>query len=56
MRIGGSGAQREMIQDMLLLALLRCGETGKAHQLLDRRLHRRPSPRDARWNELLTGV
>lgn len=55
-RIGGSGAQREMIQDMLLLALLRCGETGKAHELLDRRLHRRPSPRDARWNELLTGV
>lgn len=48
-RIGGSGAQREMIEDMLLIALMRSGETAKARALLDRRLHRRPSPRDARW-------
>ena len=48
-RIGGSGAQREVIHDMLLLALMRSGEKAKAGDLLDRRLHRRPSQRDARW-------
>ncbi|TDH59916.1 tetratricopeptide repeat protein [Dankookia rubra] len=48
-RIGGSGAQREMLEDMLLIALMRSGEAAKARALLDRRLHRRPSPRDARW-------
>ena len=48
-RIGGSGAQRELFEDMLLLALMRSGEAAKARALLDRRLHRRPSPRDARW-------
>ena len=52
-RIGGSGAQREMIEDMLLLALMRGGEAPKARELLDRRLHRRPSPRDTRWHALL---
>ncbi|HEX2553230.1 MAG TPA: tetratricopeptide repeat protein [Microvirga sp.] len=52
-RIGGSGAQREMIEDMLLLALMRSGEAVKAGALLDRRLHRRPSSRDARWHGLL---
>ena len=49
LRIGGSGAQREMLEDMLLLALMRSGEAAKARALLDRRLHRRPSPRDAAW-------
>ena len=48
-RIGGSHAQREMIEDMLLLALMRSGEAAKARDLLDRRLHRRPSQRDSRW-------
>jgi hypothetical protein len=48
-RVGGSGAQREIIEDMLLLALMRSGESRKARDLLDRRLHRRPSQRDARW-------
>jgi hypothetical protein len=48
-RVGGSGAQREVIEDMLLLALMRSGESVKARDLLDRRLHRRPSQRDARW-------
>jgi len=48
-RIGGSGAQRELIEDTLLVALMRSGETKKARALLDRRLHRRPSPRDMRW-------
>lgn len=53
-RSGGSGAQREMIEDTLLLALMRSGEAAKAHALLDRRLHRRPSPRDTRWHGLVT--
>lgn len=48
-RIGGSHAQREMIEDMLLLALMKSGEATKARDLLDLRLHRRPSLRDARW-------
>ena len=52
-RIGGSGAQREMLEDMLLLALMRGGEAAKARALLDRRLHRRPSPRDTRWHGLI---
>ncbi len=54
-RIGGSGAQREVVEDTLLLALMRSGETAKARTLLDRRLHRRPSPRDTRWRALLEG-
>jgi hypothetical protein len=48
-RIGGSHAQREMIEDTLLVALMQSGEAAKARDLLDRRLHRRPSLRDARW-------
>lgn len=50
-RIGGSGAQREVIEDTLLVASMRAGQTDKASALLDRRLHRRPSPRDMRWSE-----
>lgn len=52
-RIGGSGAQHEVVEDTLLLALMRSGESAKARALLDRRLHRRPSPRDAHWQSLL---
>jgi hypothetical protein len=52
-RIGGSGAQREIVEDTLLVALMRSGESAKARALLDRRLHRRPSPRDSRWHGLL---
>ncbi|WP_206664650.1 hypothetical protein [Dankookia rubra] len=50
-RIGGSGAQREMIEDMRLIALMRSDEAMRARALLDRRLHRRPSPRagSASW-------
>ncbi|MFC7555335.1 hypothetical protein ACFQU7_28510 [Pseudoroseomonas wenyumeiae] len=53
-RIGGSGAQREVIEDTLILALMRSGEAAKAHALLDRRLHRRPSLRDTRWLSQIT--
>lgn len=52
-RIGGSGAQRELVEDMLLLSLMRSGEAAKAGALLDRRLHRRPSPRDKAWHGML---
>jgi len=48
-RIGGSGAQREVIEDTLLVALLRSGESTQARALLDERLHRRPSRRDRQW-------
>ena len=49
-RVGGSGAQRELLDDMLLLAAMRSGEAAKASAMLDRRLHRRPSPRDKAWH------
>lgn len=55
-RIGGSGAQREVIEDTLLVALMRSGEAPKASALLDRRLQRRPSPRDARWLDQLANT
>ena len=48
-RIGGSHAQREIIEDTFIVASIRSGELSKARDLLDRRLHRRPSSRDARW-------
>ncbi|MDH2076838.1 tetratricopeptide repeat protein [Pseudomonas atacamensis] len=53
-RIGGSGAQREIVQDTLLVSLMRAGESQKARALLDQRLHRRPSVRDSRWLTALT--
>lgn len=52
-RIGGSGAQREIVEDTLLVALMRSGQAEAARALLDRRLHRRPSPRDAAWRAAL---
>ncbi|MDA9526566.1 hypothetical protein XI06_41010 [Bradyrhizobium sp. CCBAU 11434] len=48
-RIGGSHAQRELIEDTFLVALMRGGELPRARNLLDTRLHRRPSLRDTRW-------
>ena len=50
-RLGGSGAQREVVEDTLLVALMRSGDLARARSLLDRRLHKRPSPRDARWRD-----
>jgi hypothetical protein len=54
-RIGGSHAQRDMIEDTLLVALIKAGEAEKARGLLDARLHRRPSLRDMRWRAGLAG-
>lgn len=48
-RIGGSHAQRELIEDTYIVALMRCGGLPRARALLDARLHRRPSLRDTRW-------
>ena len=48
-RIGGSHAQRELVEDTFIVALMRSGELPRARAMLDARLHRRPSPRDTRW-------
>lgn len=48
-RIGGSHAQRELIEDTFIVALMRSGELPRARAVLDARLHRRPSLRDTRW-------
>jgi len=48
-RIGGSHAQREIIEDTYIVALIRAGDLPRARAVLDTRLHRRPSPRDTRW-------
>lgn len=47
-RIGGSHAQREVIEDTLLEAYLRTGRWPHAESLLTERLARRYSPRDLR--------
>lgn len=44
--VGGSAAQREVIEDTYLHALLRAGRIAEARGLLVRRLDRRPSRRD----------
>jgi hypothetical protein len=48
-RIGGSHAQREIVEDSLIVAFLGSGQSGKAARLLRSRLARRPSARDERW-------
>ncbi|WP_316181082.1 tetratricopeptide repeat protein [Bradyrhizobium sp. SZCCHNRI1009] len=53
-RIGGSHAQREVIEDTYILSLIRSGALTQAREVLDTRLHRRPSARDTRWRALTT--
>src|SRR4029453_13286862 len=48
-RIGGSHAQRELIEDTFIVALMKSGDFARARAMLDRGLTRRPSPRDVRW-------
>jgi hypothetical protein len=48
-RIGGSHAQREVVEDSLIIALLGSGQSAKAARLLRSRLARRPSARDEGW-------
>lgn len=52
-RIGGSGAQREVVEDTLLVAMMRGGDVTGATNLFNSRLHRRPSLRDAHWRDRL---
>jgi hypothetical protein len=44
--LGGSAAQREVVQDTLLHGLLAAGRFEQARDVLERRLDRRPSRRD----------
>jgi tetratricopeptide (TPR) repeat protein len=48
-RIGGSHAQREIVEDSLIIAFLRSAHPAKAAPLLHTRLGRRPSARDEAW-------
>jgi len=48
-RLGGSDAQREIIEEARIAALLRADRWDEARTLLDRRLDRRRSPRDEAW-------
>ncbi|HEV7755877.1 MAG TPA: FAD/NAD(P)-binding protein [Mycobacteriales bacterium] len=45
-RLGGSAAQREIVEDTLLFALVQAGRLDHARLVLQRRLDRRPSRRD----------
>ena len=46
--LGGSAAQREVLEDTLVYALARSGQGERAAAVLDQRLSRRTSPLDAR--------
>ncbi|MDN4162160.1 pyridine nucleotide-disulfide oxidoreductase [Nocardioides abyssi] len=48
-RLGGSDAQREVVEETRIAALLRAGRYDEARVLLDRRLDRRPAERDRHW-------
>ena len=48
-RIGGSHAQREIVEDSLIIAYLRSGQSARAAPLLHARLSQRPSARDEAW-------
>lgn len=47
-RVGGSAAQREIVEETLLFALVNEGRQVEATELLEARLDRRPSPLDRR--------
>jgi pentatricopeptide repeat protein len=48
-RVGGSDAQREIVEETRIACLIRAGRYDEARDVLDRRLDRRHSPRDAAW-------
>jgi hypothetical protein len=48
-RLGGSDAQREILEETRICALLRADRYDEARRVLDARLDRRASPRDERW-------
>jgi hypothetical protein len=51
-RVGGSDAQREVVEETLLTALLRADRFEEAGRLIDTRLDRRPCRRDEWFREL----
>ncbi len=51
--LGGSAAQREVLEDTLVYALARAGRGQQAAAVLDQRLSRRASPLDARRRAVL---
>jgi hypothetical protein len=53
-RIDGRGAQRETVEDMFILALMRSSTAATAQAVLERRFHCRPLPRDLHWSSLLS--
>ncbi|SDR89600.1 FAD/NAD(P)-binding protein [Microlunatus soli] len=55
-RVGGSAAQREIVEEALLFCLINAGEAAAALTLLDRRLDRRNSPLDRRRRAPLTSI
>lgn len=50
-RLGGSDAQREIVEEARIAALLRADRLGEARDVLDARIDRRRSPRDERWRQ-----
>ncbi|MET8449296.1 FAD/NAD(P)-binding protein [Streptomyces sp. NPDC005209] len=54
-RVGGSAAQREVVEETLLYALVAAGRCDAARRLLDARLDRKPAPRDRRLLATLPG-
>jgi hypothetical protein len=48
-RVGGSDAQRELVEEVRVAALIRAGRYAEARDVLDARLDRRPSARDEAW-------
>ena len=53
-RVGGSRAQREVLEDTLIEAMIRAGRFDEARRRLERRLERRPSPFDDAWHARTT--
>jgi uncharacterized NAD(P)/FAD-binding protein YdhS len=51
--LGGSAAQREVLQDTLVFALARSGQGDRAAAVLDERLSRRLSPLDLRHRDVI---
>jgi hypothetical protein len=54
-RVGGSAAQREVVEETLLFCLVSGGQAERALALLDARLDRRTSPLDRRRRDSLAG-
>jgi uncharacterized NAD(P)/FAD-binding protein YdhS len=53
-RVGGSAAQREIVEETLIWSLANAGAIDRAAALLDRRIDRRDSPLDGRRRRALT--